>query len=77
MYQSNALWPEGVCSSVYGDSISTDTHPTREAAEAVCRALQREGFGGDGKHFPRVVWVSGVQQPPVVPVSGIKGGTKS
>lgn len=51
-YQSNALWPTGVCFSMYGDNISTDKHSTQEAAESVCRALAREGFAGERKHFP-------------------------
>ena len=66
-FQSNALWPKGVCSSMYGDGISTDTHMTRAQAEAVCRALEREGFGGERKHFPLKTWVSPVQQPPQIP----------
>lgn len=66
-FQSNALWPAGVCSSMYGDNISTDTHATREEAEGVCRGLRREGFAGEGRHFPIRTWVSGVQDPPVIP----------
>lgn len=66
-HQSNALWPAGVCSSMYGDNISTDTHPTIEHAQAVCEALEREGFGGERKHFPLRTWVSDVQQPPQLP----------
>ena len=67
MYQSNALWPDGVCSSKYGDNISTDTHSTLEQSAGVCRALRREGFGGEGKVFPLCVWTSDVQQPPALP----------
>lgn len=67
MHQSNALWPDGVCSSMYGDNISTDTHPTERHAEAACTALEREGFGGEGKLFPLLTWVSDVQQPPRLP----------
>lgn len=66
-YQSNALWPQGVCSSMYGDNISSDKHNTREEAEGVCRALKREGFGGGCKHFPIRTWVSGIQDPPQIP----------
>lgn len=66
-FQSNALWPAEVCSSMYGDNISTDTHTTEEEAEGVCRGLQHEGFAGEGRHFPIRTWVSGVQDPPVVP----------
>jgi hypothetical protein len=66
-YQSNALWPAGVCSSQWGDNISTDTHPTESHAFHVCRGLERHGWGGDGKVFPLLVWTSEVQQPPKLP----------
>lgn len=65
--QSNALWPADVYKGEYGNSISTDTHRTEAEAEAVCRGLQREGFGGERKHFPLKTWTSEVQQPPKVP----------
>lgn len=68
-YQSNALWPDGVCSSMYGDNISTDTHDTVEQSAAVCRMLRLEGFAGEHKHFPLVVWTSEVQQPPKLPAN--------
>lgn len=67
MKQSNALWPDGICSSAYGDNISTDKHSTEEAAMSVCSALEREGFGGMRQHFPIKTWVSDIQQPPQVP----------
>lgn len=57
-FQSNAQWPPGVCSSMYGDDISTDKHSTYEMAQNVCIGLKAEGFGGDGKEFPVKVWVS-------------------
>lgn len=66
-YQSNALWPEGVCHSQWGDNISTDTHDTVEQSAGVCRMLRIEGFGGERKVFPLFVWTSPVQQPPVLP----------
>lgn len=66
-YQSNALWPDGVCRSKWGDNISTDVHESLEHSAAVCRGLRREGFGGEGKIFPLCVWTSKVQQPPVLP----------
>lgn len=59
-YQSNALWPDGVC--------STDTHDTVTEAFGAIRALERDGFGGDGSKLPLLVWVSEVQQPPQLPV---------
>ncbi len=65
--QSNALWPADVYKGMYGDSISTDTHRSEEDAQAVCRALEREGFGGERKHFPLKTWTSEEQQPPKLP----------
>jgi hypothetical protein len=47
-WKSIAVWPEGAC----GCCRSSDEHPTREAAEAVCRLLRRHGFGGHGEVFP-------------------------
>jgi hypothetical protein len=70
-YQSNALWPAGVCSSQWGDNISTDTHDTLAGAAAVCNALRRYGFGGERKVFPLCVWTSQVQQPPVMPAGWV------
>lgn len=67
-FQSNALWPPHLRSvSAYGDCISTDTHATEDYAKIVCSRLQREGFGGQRKVFPLLVWTSAVQQPPVLP----------
>lgn len=67
MFQSNALWPAGVCCSKYGDNISTDTHLTQDGALGACEILGREGFGGQRQHFPLMTWVGPVQQPPRVP----------
>lgn len=68
-WQSNALWPKGVCFSMYGDNISTDVHDTEAAALGVCRMLEIEGFGGSRKHFPILTWVSPVQDPPQLPTA--------
>lgn len=43
-YRSVAEWPH--CGK------TTDSHYSEESAEAVCRLLQREGYGGDRKIFP-------------------------
>lgn len=67
MYQSNALWREGVCHSKYGDNITTDTHDTEEQAVAVCYLLEKSGYGGERKEFPIKTWVSPPQDPPVIP----------
>lgn len=66
-FQSNALWPAGVCSSKYGDNISTDQHTTRAEAMCTCELLSVDGFGGDRQNFPIATWVSDVQDPPVLP----------
>jgi hypothetical protein len=50
VWTSVAEWPEGTCDAI--GNRSTDTHSTRSAAEAVCRRLRMEGFGGDGIKFP-------------------------
>lgn len=57
IYISNAKWPLEVYRGMDGKGISTDTHESLEGAIAVCRALKRDGFGGQGKEFPLDVWV--------------------
>jgi peptide deformylase len=63
-HQSNVLWPDTVWLG-YTPNVSTDSHPTREHAQAVCDAIKRDGLGGEGKIFPLAVWVSclGYHQP--------------
>ncbi len=39
------------------NNVTTDAHDTRKAAEAVCRALERDGLGGDGVFYPVRTWV--------------------
>lgn len=70
MKQSNALWPAGVCHTKRGNNISTDTHETESQAQAVCNALYRDGFGGEGERYPIKTWVSDVQDPPIIPADG-------
>jgi hypothetical protein len=41
----------------FENNMTTDTHDTKEAAEAVCRGLRREGLGGERIHFPLRTWV--------------------
>jgi hypothetical protein len=55
MFKSFAQWPEGTCD--FSNNISEDKHQTRSAAQSVCTALERDGFGGDGKIFPVKTWV--------------------
>ena len=55
-WRSIAVWPlEVSCSNEANESY--DTHSSREAAEAVCRGLMREGLGGDRVIFPLSVRV--------------------
>ena len=51
-YVSMAKWPAG--SVMPTEYISSDEHPTRELAEGVCKMLERDGLGGEKKHFP--IW---------------------
>lgn len=55
-YTSNAKWPSEIKLFVE-DNITTDKHDSIGAAECVCAALQRDGFGGQGKVFPVRTWV--------------------
>lgn len=57
-WQSNAQWPEECYQGMYGDGVSTDKHRNKEAAYAVCGALEIDGFGGDGEYFPMRTWVT-------------------
>jgi hypothetical protein len=57
-FQSNAQWPLDVYRGMDGSGISTDTHGSAHQAQFICAALEREGFGGEGKHFPIRTWVS-------------------
>lgn len=57
-WTSNAEWPRQVYRGIDGSGITTDTHSSEYAAQCVCEALEREGFGGEGKHFPIRTWVS-------------------
>lgn len=54
-YTSNAEWP-----SACGVESSSDTHDTEEAARCVCRMLEENGFGGQGRFFPLRTWVAPV-----------------
>lgn len=58
-YYSNAKWPDdsGVHDS-YGEPESQDRHSTEREALSVCKMLERDGLGGEGKIFPVRTWVS-------------------
>jgi len=60
-YKSKAQWKKEDF-EYFGnkDLISEDTHDTKEQAEAVCRLLERDGFGGNGKFFPIRTWTEPV-----------------
>lgn len=60
-WRSIAVWPEGVIIASTGKSESSDIHDSREAAEAACRRLRRDGFGGNGEHFPLSLRVEPVE----------------
>lgn len=60
MWQSVILWPDSVSTGVVPNE-STDLHRDQASAKAVCRGVEREGLGGEGKVFPlstRVEWVA-------------------
>ncbi len=52
-YKSIAVWPASVnVDDPNGKNETDDTHATRLSAECVCKALQRDGLGGERKVFP-------------------------
>jgi len=57
-YYSNAEWPEGTYSNMYGKPISSDKNESYNSAFQMCVSLEKEGFGGDRKLFPIRTWVS-------------------
>lgn len=58
-WHSNAEWDH---KHGFPNNVTTDTHQTKEQAEAVCRGLKLEGLGGERIHFPVRTWVSEVQE---------------
>lgn len=50
-WRSKAWWPHTV-DLLSNDNSSEDTHHDPDFAAAICRRLQREGFGGGRKIFP-------------------------
>ena len=56
-FKSCAEWPEGSLATTRSNNITVDFHRTKEAATAVCRMLDRDGLGGEGKIFPTRTWV--------------------
>lgn len=61
-WTSFAEWPPGIVHNGKGGppaNITEDGHDTEEQAIGVCRALERDGFGGERCHFPVRVWWEG------------------
>ena len=59
-WTSNAQWPEGAIVQRRATDKTIDYHETEMAAQAVCRMLERDGLGGEGKVFPLRTWVEHV-----------------
>jgi hypothetical protein len=84
-YRSIARWPKGVGINLGNPhNESDDTHPTLAHAAAICRRLEREGFGGNGVIFPLSVRVEEVlpedswktEARPLVVLEGIELGNR-
>lgn len=58
VYKSHAQWPLDVYKGMDGKGISTDSHDTQAGAMAVCEALKRDGFGGQGVAYPVRTWIT-------------------
>ena len=56
-WHSFAKWPAGSIVQKRADDVTTDQHLTESAAKAVCKMLERDGLGGEGKVFPLETWV--------------------
>lgn len=62
-HRSIVVWPPGTPGADEGGE-SHDTHRDKESALAVCRAIERDGLGGDGKIFPLSTRVEPVEAEP-------------
>lgn len=60
-WRSYAKWPKEAQIAWRDESITTDEHFTKDAAEAMCRRLEREGHWGERIWFPEKTWVKEVQ----------------
>lgn len=56
-YLSKAQWPVGAIAQKRVNDVTTDRHRTEASALAVCRMLERDGLGGEGKIFPIRTWI--------------------
>jgi len=59
-FRSCAEWDKSI-PGFHQNKITTDTHETKEQAEAVCNLLKRYGFGGCGAYYPIKTWVEEVE----------------
>ena len=50
-WRSVVEWPEEV-STGRSPNVSTDEHRNKESAEYVCKRLEKEGMGLEGKLYP-------------------------
>jgi len=57
IYRSKAQWPDGSIKQPRANDITTDFHSSLSFAKAVCKMLETDGLGGDGKIFPIITWV--------------------
>lgn len=51
-FVSVAKWPYPAINLGNENNESRDEHATREQAHAVCRMLERDGFGGNCEFYP-------------------------
>jgi len=58
-WRSCSRWP--VTLGFLENQLTTDTHDTREQADAVCQMLKRDGLGGEGRIFPEETWIEEVK----------------
>lgn len=49
-WKSFAKWP-------FNGSTTSDGHDTKDQAVAVCRMLEKDGWGGEGEYFPSKTWI--------------------
>ncbi len=63
-WTSNAQWPIGSICQRRANDKTTDTHDTEAQARAVCRMLESDGLGGEGKVFPLRTWVENMSNAP-------------
>lgn len=58
-YKSIAEWDYS--NHQFMNEFTVDFHETEEQAKAVCKMLERDGFGGKGVIFPIKTWVEKIK----------------